>query len=1532
MNNLVNHFGDTLAEYLTDRNYFENNVGDEVSQYLSENRILMANVKDSIANYLAQNHYVTNTNTACNDEIDACIVGTTANFRDSIANYLTSNHYVQNTNNSCTDVIDACIVSNSTNFRDYVSNYLSRNNYVVNNNRSSSDVIDNSIVNNFETNLSDYLVANHYVTNNSTCPDTIDLCGIIGLPTVVTHSMECGGNIIGEVARDGGSYVTERGICWSTSQNPTIDDNHEEEGSGLGTFQTTIPSMSANRTYYARAYAINEVGIAYGNVVSYTSPNLADGMPCLGAATVADHQGNIYNTVQIGNQCWTKENMRATTSPKNLMTAGNLNNPSKTTPYYYNPASSAIPLEKRGLLYNWAAALDTTFTTDNEDVSFVNRRGICPAGWHVPSNAEWETMVNYLGSQQCYTCGGNSANVAKVLASREHWRRQSNACAVANQAELNNATGFNGLPMGYYNAAPEALAFVNDSATSPFWTSTSNGTEGVYYKFLSRNRAYVFNGTADTKHYGFGVRCIKNQGGIGIQTGGTVPTVTTTNADLCSGTASGNVTNQGSSPVHERGFVVGTSPSPTIAAIRFQNATAGTGTFTNDNISGLYGNTKYYVRAYAINASGVGYGNDIVSYSQAQNDDGGRCPGAYTVTDHEGNIYNTVKIGAQCWTKENMRSTTSPKGYLRAGKGKAISDRIAYYYDNTSSTIPAEERGMYYNWSGAMDTTTSTNLNMSFTNRRGICPEGWHVPSSQEFDILANYLMKIECNKCGETSGTKKNVARVLASTSYWRSNTESECNVGYDLSANNITGFTAIPSGFANNHSTFANQFERAQFITSDATTAAQTSTYTLGYDSRLLVKNDETYKRYGQSVRCIQDGSGYSSGNATVSMSDYDMCSGTFTATITTYGVTNIQRRGFCYSRHPISTINDRVVYAEPDVVFSASLEGLLSGTSYYVRAFLVEEDGVSYSNEIKLTTPMATDAKPCASSPTVTDHEGNVYNTVQIGNQCWTKENMRCSTSPNGYLDTVGIGSGYYNAYYRNHTPTMPIEDFGLSYNWLGAMDTVFTSSDVPVSFTNRRGICPEGWHVPSSSEWEVLRSYVGSVGCYVCGRYNTRIGSALATDKPYWDTPDTDDGCLVGNNVENNNKTGFSAVPVGTGDNAGQSSPFWTSTLRSANYADYNYLMYRNSNFSNFNGFNRAGFRSVRCLKNDHSGESSVLQSLITERVSCDGNDGVSGGTVIGYLPNQVGVCYATHSEPTFNDNYTIDVLHNNKFTSTLPNIASSVDEVYFVRAYVIIGEDTIYAHDVTFKTLASTDANACAGTPTVTDHEGNVYNTVQIGNQCWMKENMRCKTSPKGILTAGGTAYSSTTPYYYDNTSSSIPLQQRGYFYNAMAMLDTANYSFPEGYEDNVSPYPLANRRGICPEGWRLPQYGDYKNLTNYLETINCENCDVTSTDMVGKSVASKEFWFESPTDDNCAVGYMPELNNGSNFSVYPTGLYYRGSFWYEGEGAYLHYNSLQSDNLRTSRWALRYDAGQFSPNNLINSWEYGYPVRCIKSN
>ena len=121
----------------------------------------------------------------------------------------------------------------------------------------------------------------------------------------------------GNVTDDGGSSVTARGVCWSTSQNPTVSDNHTTDGNGTGIFTSNITNLTANTTYYVRAYATNEKGTSYGEQKSFTTIQNIE-LPTVTTADVTDitqntamSGGNVTDdggaTVTARGVCWSKD-------------------------------------------------------------------------------------------------------------------------------------------------------------------------------------------------------------------------------------------------------------------------------------------------------------------------------------------------------------------------------------------------------------------------------------------------------------------------------------------------------------------------------------------------------------------------------------------------------------------------------------------------------------------------------------------------------------------------------------------------------------------------------------------------------------------------------------------------------------------------------------------------------------------------------------------------------------------------------------------------------------------------------------------------------------------------------------------------------------------------------------------------------------------------------------------------------------------------------------------------------------------------
>ena len=267
-------------------------------------------------------------------------------------------------------------------------------------------------------------------------------------------------DIGGEVTNHGGIPNLERGACWSTNPNPTVNEGKALAGEGAGTFTATISGLTPNTNYYARAYAANDAGVTYGKEFVVRTMN----------STVTDVDGNVYQTVLIGTQEWMAENLRVTHYRNGDTIPNEFEWSSNGVGLWSYPNNNAANRYTYGALYNYYAIADS--------------RGLCPAGWHVPSRAEYSILIDNLGG----------ADVAgkKLLA----WGKDYLG---------DNSSGFTAYLSGY----KYSYAFFVYDLVGYFWTSTSEGLiYGPYLFRISSNSTIGF--PEGSFHYGYSIRCIKD--------------------------------------------------------------------------------------------------------------------------------------------------------------------------------------------------------------------------------------------------------------------------------------------------------------------------------------------------------------------------------------------------------------------------------------------------------------------------------------------------------------------------------------------------------------------------------------------------------------------------------------------------------------------------------------------------------------------------------------------------------------------------------------------------------------------------------------------------------------------------------------------------------------------------------------------------------------------------------------------------------------------------------------------------------------
>ncbi|MBN1198383.1 MAG: hypothetical protein JXA23_03450 [Bacteroidales bacterium] len=298
---------------------------------------------------------------------------------------------------------------------------------------------------------------------------------------ITQSSATCGGNI----TSDGGFTVTERGVVYNTHVNPTIADPKTVDGKGAGSFTSDLQNLLAETDYYVRAYATNSQGTAYGSTMCFTTTG---GGP---HATFTDNRdGSVYKTITIGNQTWMAENLRY------LPAVAGPGTSSETQPYYYvygyngtdvATAKGTINYAAYGVLYNWPAAMNGS---SGSSANPSDVQGICPDGWHLPSDAEWTVLTDFLGGED--VAGGKMKDNSEL-----YW--------ISPNVGATNESGFTALPGGYRYSDGQ-FHHVGYYGT---WWSTTTGYSGVFDRYLMHDQAVIY-WSESGKDNGWSIRCVKD--------------------------------------------------------------------------------------------------------------------------------------------------------------------------------------------------------------------------------------------------------------------------------------------------------------------------------------------------------------------------------------------------------------------------------------------------------------------------------------------------------------------------------------------------------------------------------------------------------------------------------------------------------------------------------------------------------------------------------------------------------------------------------------------------------------------------------------------------------------------------------------------------------------------------------------------------------------------------------------------------------------------------------------------------------------
>ncbi len=837
--------------------------------------------------------------------------------------------------------------------------------------------------------------------------------------------------------------------------------------------------------------------------------------------------------------------------------------------------------------------------------------------------------------------------------------------------------------------------------------------------------------------------------------------------------------------------------------------------------------------------------------------------------DGDGNNYGVVTIGEQVWMVENLTTT----------KDAAGNNITRFCYEN--NTTNCELYGGLYTWETLMNDGGGSN---NHKRAQGICPAGWHVSSDAEWTQLVDYVFSQGYpNEYEASNGT----GNALKSCRQENSPLGGDCNTAvhprwhaHDTHHGfNEFGFSALPGGYRGIDGHFGLIGLNGSWWTSTEASAPGAWRRTMGR-SYGLVSSYTYHKSHGLSVRCLLDEASLEFNNLNLEINPENSGSVTGNGQYTageTVEITATTNSGWEFVNWTdedstvVSTLNS-FLYTMPatDVTLTANFEE--------------EETWL-----------------PCPGTPTVTDFDGNVYNTVLIGEQCWMKENLKTTSYRNGtpiqypgessYL-WLNNTSGAY-AWYNNDLNWKYL--YGALYNWHAV--------------SNNNGLCPSGWKVPSDDDWTQLVDYVVSQGfpnqgtnangagnaIKSCRQVNSPLGgSCNTTEHPRWDEDD-----YSGHFHHGFNEFGFSAVPGGHRDyyggfySLGSYAPWWSGTESSPSLAWSRSLSVGYASVSRVTD-NKLEGHFVRCIRNEAPNQLFNLDIEINPSES---------GQVFGAGQYEAG-------EQVFILANTLSGWEFNGWTG---------DTTYLNDPLAAITSVTMPSQNITLTANFEINQNAfTCGTSTIADVDGNIYNTELIGDQCWMKENLKTTHYRYGVpIEYPG----SNNNYWNDNIEGAYAWYE-----------NDANWK--ESYGALYNWYAVNNAFGLCPTGWHVPSDGDWTQLTEFVWAQGYPNDPYSSGGAANAVKSCRQI--NSPWGGDCTTTEHPRwnshnINNGFDifgYNALPAGLrtgygsfqeLSTGAFWWSSSAFGLNYSLA---------WYVYNEGSEIATNDF--DYSYGFSIRCIK--
>ena len=1384
---------------------------------------------------------------------------------------------------------------------------------------------------------------------------------------ITSNSATCGGN----VTYDGNTTVTARGVCWSTSQSPTVADAHTEDGSGTGAFTSSITGLEPNTTYYVRAYATNSAGTAYGEEVSFTTVSgipAGDAQPCPNNPTVTDYDGNVYNTVKIGDQCWMKENLRVTHYADGVEIPLGTN--ACWSAYRFFPDNNPNNVPLYGYLYNWEATMRGA-EASNTNPSGV--QGICPTGWHVPSDAEWSQLINYTKSVPAYQCDGNYNHIAKSLAASDAWLEDTGNCTIGNDQSTNNSTGFSALPAGItgwtvFNDHPYDYSGFGDAA---FFYS-SNIDVHPYYMKLAHNDANVsFYPWYITDRSGLSVRCVLGEyanvsinGNHNITCSGETVTLTVSSG-IIGATYTWSTGETGDSIIVGEGTYTVTVTSPSgftevsePFTVEFENLWIYVWPLgdvfceDNDSIFAIYSNSPTGIGEYRVylghwdsNSGEVWWENNprytftvntpiedpfnhpiIINFSEFD------LPESSIFDSHIYSVWVEYINEYGCYSG-NIYSSDPVTIIPTHVEFSVISNDSYYVWNDQTYTQSGSYTQFFINELGC-DSIVTLHLTLTQIPAGDAQPCPGHETVTDYDGNVYNTV------KIGEQCWMKEN----LRVTHY-----ADGVEIVLGSTTSNDTPYRYNPNNDANTVSSYGYLYNWAAVMRNMASSNANPSNVQGICPTGWHVPSDAEWIQLTDYVSSVPaywcGGDNNAISKALASTDGWNSCSGecypgdqsVYANNATGFGAVPA---GYCYG-----TLYD--LEGVRPYFWSSTANGTscawtrdMNNYNEYVSRYGLNQKYLGYSVRCLLgdgvnLSAVTTDAASAITSNSATcggnvTYDGNT--TVTARGVCWSTS--QSPTVADAHTED-GSGTGAFTSSITGLEPNTTY------YVRAYATNSAGTAYGEEVSFTTAEDysqvICPLSISLNGSANWsnvwldwyapypssiinDTLSYHVNRIGggtvsdnltfimatrypkadlANLHGKHLTHVGAYTGTIPErarihIYELNDDDPSSLKIVN-EYIQEIPISSITQFSYNLFSLVTPILVDTSKSLLIGyEYNKVS---------GGAIQVGANNVQHFYNDliYLGEWTTLPDV-----------GVSGYAWIidGYFGEG-----EFSSFDVYRDNIKInqEPVVGNRFKDS--DVTSGESHCYTV---VALCSTPVNSNQVCITIPDMPQSHSCPGTPTVTDYDGNIYNTVQIGSQCWLKENLRVTHFADGVALDTSDSSDSDLALYYPTPGDAAVY---GLLYNLAATT--------RGMLSDNNP---SNIQGICPTGWHVPSYPEVQQLKEYVINNGSYICGGDYS-YIAKALASTDEWPNIDSLPECAVANNPSANNLTGFSFVPHGYYFGeigGGFGTTGYS----WTSSNANNSFVS--AFYYDIDMSSTSFIpMHTWAtagVGLAVRCVKGN